>query len=98
MKRRSSFEPEAAEEVKEAHKEDTDENKGFSKWDSISRSVTPPAPSGTVWAAGAVVEGVPDERVGRPEDGANRQPAHAKIGGAALQKQLGSTQMWRGRV
>jgi len=39
--RRSSFEPEAAEEVKE------DDKKGFSMWESISRSVTPPAPSGT---------------------------------------------------
>ena len=43
MKRRSSFEPEAAEEVKE----DDKEKKGFSMWESISRSVTPPAPSGT---------------------------------------------------
>ena len=41
--RRSSFEPEAAEEVKE----DDKEKKGFSMWESISRSVTPPAPSGT---------------------------------------------------
>ena len=45
VKRRSSFEPEAAEEVKEDDKED--EKKGFSMWESISRSVTPPAPSGT---------------------------------------------------
>ena len=45
MKRRSSFEPEAAEEVKEDDKED--QKKGFSMWESISRSVTPPAPSGT---------------------------------------------------
>ena len=45
--RRSSFEPEAAEEVKEDDKEDSDEKKGFSMWESISRSVTPPAPSGT---------------------------------------------------
>ena len=43
VKRRSSFEPEAAEEVKE----DDKEKKGFSMWESISRSVTPPAPSGT---------------------------------------------------
>ena len=47
VKRRSSFEPEAAEEVKEDDKEDSDEKKGFSMWESISRSVTPPAPSGT---------------------------------------------------
>ena len=45
VKRRSSFEPEAAEEVKEDDKDD--EKKGFSMWESISRSVTPPAPSGT---------------------------------------------------
>jgi len=45
VKRRSSFEPEAAEEVKEDDKED--EKTGFSMWESISRSVTPPAPSGT---------------------------------------------------
>ena len=44
VKRRSSFEPEAAEEVKE---DDKEEKKGFSMWESISRSVTPPAPSGT---------------------------------------------------
>ena len=43
--RRSSFEPEAAEEVKEDDKEG--EKKGFSMWESISRSVTPPAPPGT---------------------------------------------------
>ena len=43
VKRRSSFEPEAAEEVKEDDKEE----KGFSMWESISRSVTPPAPPGT---------------------------------------------------
>ncbi len=42
VQRRSSFEPEAAEEVKE----DDKEKKGFSMWESISRSVTPPA-SGT---------------------------------------------------
>ena len=42
VKRRSS-QPEAAEEVKEDDKEE----KGFSMWESISRSVTPPAPSGT---------------------------------------------------
>ena len=47
VKRRSSFEPEAAEEVKEDDKEDSDDKKGFSMWESISRSVTPPAPSGT---------------------------------------------------
>ena len=43
VRRRSSFEPEAAEEVKEDDKKE----KGFSMWESISRSVTPPAPSGT---------------------------------------------------
>ena len=37
----------AAEEVKEDDKEDSDEKKGFSMWESISRSVTPPAPTGT---------------------------------------------------
>ena len=47
VKRRSSFEPEAAEGVKEDDKEDSNEKKGFSMWESISRSVTPPAPSGT---------------------------------------------------
>ena len=44
VKRRSSL-PEAAEEVKEDDKEA--EKTGFSMWESISRSVTPPAPSGT---------------------------------------------------
>ena len=44
VKRGSSYEPEAAEEVKE---DDKEEKKGFSMWESISRSVTPPAPSGT---------------------------------------------------
>ena len=46
VKRRSSFEPEAAEEVKEDDKKD-EKKTGFSMWESISRSVTPPAPPGT---------------------------------------------------
>ena len=37
VKRRSSFEPEAAEEVKEDDKED--DKKGFSMWESISAQV-----------------------------------------------------------
>ena len=36
VKRRSSFEPEAAEEVKE---DDKEEKKGFSMWESISAQV-----------------------------------------------------------
>jgi hypothetical protein len=47
VKRRSSFEPEAAEAAEEVKEDDKDEKKGFSMWESISRSVTPPAPSGT---------------------------------------------------
>ena len=46
VKRRSSFEPEAAEAAEEV-KEDDKKEKGFSMWESISRSVTPPAPPGT---------------------------------------------------
>ena len=48
VKRRSSFEPEAAEAAEEVKEDDKDdEKKGFSMWESISRSVTPPAPPGT---------------------------------------------------
>ena len=39
VKRRSSFEPEAAEEVKEDDKGGSDEKKGFSMWESISAQV-----------------------------------------------------------
>ena len=46
VKRQSSCEPEAAEEVKEDDKKD-EKKTGFSMWESISRSVTPPAPPGT---------------------------------------------------